>query len=100
MALRHASAHLSRERTARRVLLVLTDGEPSDIDVHDARYLVEDARHAAMNVTRQGHVVYCLTLDVMGVETARRIFGPHHQRVVPTSAQLAQQLRTLYARVT
>ncbi len=98
-ALRHASAHLSRERSAKRALLVLTDGEPSDIDVHDARYLVEDARHAAQAASRRGQNVFCLTLDAAGAETARRIFGPHHQKVVTSSRQLAQQLRTLYARL-
>jgi nitric oxide reductase NorD protein len=40
-ALRHAGAELSSVRSFRRLVLVLTDGEPSDIDVPDPLDLVE-----------------------------------------------------------
>jgi hypothetical protein len=42
-AMRHAAEDLKRQQTHRRLLLVVTYGEPSDIDVTDRKYLVEDA---------------------------------------------------------
>ncbi len=47
-ALRSAmpGANLRGRASYRRLLLIVTDGEPHDIDVGDPRYLVEDARAA------------------------------------------------------
>ncbi len=41
--LRHASGVLTAERCEHRLLLLITDGEPHNIDIFDRRYLIEDA---------------------------------------------------------
>ena len=46
-ALRHAGELALRADAERHAIVVVTDGEPSDVDVHDPRYLVEDARRRA-----------------------------------------------------
>lgn len=43
--------------TAPGRVLLLTDGQPHDIDQHDPRYLVEDARRAVQDLRREGQVV-------------------------------------------
>lgn len=73
-AIRHGARELARRPDGERVLLVISDGQPHDIDVHDPRYLVEDARHAVRSARRQGLTVTCLSLDA-GSAPARRIFG-------------------------
>jgi nitric oxide reductase activation protein len=72
--LRHATVGLS-SRPGQRWVWLLSDGQPHDIDLHDPRYGVEDARHAVQEGRRAGVQMACLTLapDVDG--TARRIFG-------------------------
>src|SRR5260370_17149315 len=47
-ALRHAGEVISHARSFRKLVIVLTDGEPCDIDVADPLDLVEDARPAAV----------------------------------------------------
>jgi nitric oxide reductase activation protein len=76
-ALRHAAACLGRVRSGPRWVLVLSDGQPHDIDVHDPRYLVEDARHAVRDAARRSVRMVCLTLaaDAQGAADARCIFG-------------------------
>ena len=74
-ALRHASLALGREEADHKVLLLLTDGEPSDIDVFEEDYLVEDTRHAVTTATAQGIKTFCLTLDRHADAYVRRIFG-------------------------
>ncbi len=59
-ALRHAGHELGRQLTHRRLLLVVTDGEPWDIDVGDRRYLIEDARKAVMSLRHGGIDVFCV----------------------------------------
>ncbi|MCW8825699.1 MAG: VWA domain-containing protein [Gammaproteobacteria bacterium] len=41
-ALRHASHYLGARNADKKLLLVLTDGEPSDIDVSDPQLLIQD----------------------------------------------------------
>ena len=59
-ALRHVGAEFGTVATTRKLVLVFTDGEPSDIDVVDPAELSEDARHAARALRRRG-------VDVVGI---------------------------------
>jgi hypothetical protein len=70
-AVRHGAAALARRPETRRFMLLLTDGEPHDIDVHDSRYLLEDLRIASQDAGRRGVRVGCLNLDA-GAPRARR----------------------------
>ncbi|MEZ5645190.1 MAG: VWA domain-containing protein [Burkholderiaceae bacterium] len=38
-AIRHATAALKAQRSSKKLLLVITDGEPADVDVRDPQYL-------------------------------------------------------------
>ncbi len=71
-AVRHATADLARLPGPRR-LLILTDGRPHDIDVHDPRYLVEDARHALATARRRGVTAEALVLGDQGRAQARTL---------------------------
>ena len=74
-ALRHAGQELVQQQTFRRLLLIVTDGEPSDTDVNDRRYLVEDARRAVQSLAHDGIDVFCVGLDSGGDSYLTRIFG-------------------------
>ena len=56
-------------------LVLISDGQPHDIDVHDPQYLVDDARRAVQQALRHGVQVTCIVLDPSGLAVARRIFG-------------------------
>ncbi len=74
-SIRHVTAALGRERTSRRLLLILSDGKPNDVDVYEGRYGVEDTRQAVAEARRQGVTVFCLTVDREAPRYASRIFG-------------------------
>lgn len=97
-ALRHAVDMLAHEPSTQHTVLVVTDGAPSDIDVFDPRYLVEDARAAVQEAKRRGVQVHCVTLDPAGERDARRIFGWRRYRVVTNTIALAAHLRLVQAR--
>lgn len=99
-AVRHATRLLAAETTPQRALVVLTDGAPADIDVHDEHYLVEDARAAVREARHAGLQVHGLSVDAGAAPYARRIFGPGHFRVLGRAAQLPHQLAHAYARLT
>ena len=95
-ALRHAAALLAAQPAEQRLLLVLTDGAPSDIDVADARYLVEDARHAALAARRRGIETACLATDPAAEDALVRMFGRRFTRIAQNPRQLPAQLLALF----
>ena len=98
-ALRHAGGCLRRVRRDRRLVLLVTDGEPSDVDVFEPDYLVEDAKHAVGELRRQGIHVLAVSLDDAADRYVRRIFGAGGYRVVDRLPHLPDALPRLYARL-
>jgi nitric oxide reductase NorD protein len=74
-ALRHATAGLGRYPARHRLLLVLSDGRPNDIDQYEGRYGIEDTRMAIAEARLHGIRVFCLTVDRQAPRWASRIFG-------------------------
>jgi Mg-chelatase subunit ChlD len=68
-AVRHATAWVNgragHAADGRRQVLLVTDGEPHDVDVHDPRYLAHDLRRAIAEAGRCGISVCSLTPDVL-----------------------------------
>ncbi|BCJ91494.1 hypothetical protein IZ6_22290 [Terrihabitans soli] len=73
-ALRHATLLLSAQPGPRRLVLI-TDGEPHDVDVHDPKYLIEDARQAVREGARRDVAMFCINLSRAAEKQARTIFG-------------------------
>jgi nitric oxide reductase activation protein len=94
-ALRHATHRVMARHGAPRWVLVLSDGEPHDIDVHDPRYLVEDARHAVRSAARQSVQMACLVVGTSPGIEARRIFGRDRVQSLCDVVQLPHALRRL-----
>jgi nitric oxide reductase NorD protein len=75
-AIRHATTSLCREHARHRLLLVLSDGKPNDVDEYEGRYGVEDSRQAVVEARLQGLTIFCLTVDREAPVYLPRIFGP------------------------
>lgn len=75
-AIRHASSLLSQEAAVHRLLLVLSDGKPNDVDLYEGQYGVEDARQAVAEARLQAIHPFCLTVDREAPAYLPRLFGP------------------------
>ena len=91
-ALRHAGAELAPLRTTRKLVLVLTDGEPSDIDVAHPRELVEDARRAVLGLRLRGIDVFGIVMDPDDAGSGSAIFGRHNTMAVRRLEDLPARL--------
>lgn len=98
-AMRHAGHYLSHQNSDKKLLLVLTDGEPSDVDVQDSRLLTEDARIAARELDTKGIYTYCISLDPKADEYVSDIFGNRHT-VIDNVASLPDRLPALFMALT
>lgn len=99
-ALRHAGTHLRQRRAHRKLILLVTDGEPSDIDVHDSEYLAHDAKKAVQENRRQGIDTFCMSMDPSADRYVARIFGIRNYVVVDQLHRLPEKLPFLYLRLT
>ena len=75
-AVRHATARLATEPAERRLLLLLTDGRPNDVDQYEGRYGVEDTRQAVREAACEGVLVFGLTVDRAAPTYLATLFGP------------------------
>ncbi len=99
-AIRHAGHHLKLQRSAKKLLIVITDGEPADVDVRDPQYLRYDTRKAVEEVARFGVTTYCMSLDPRADNYVSRIFGQKNYMVVDHVQRLPEKLPLLYAGLT
>jgi Mg-chelatase subunit ChlD len=99
-AIRHATYCMRGCRTEQRLILVVTDGEPHDIDVFHPEVLLQDAARAVERSAAAGTPVFCVSVDAKADNYIRRIFGPHGYLVIDKLEQLPQRLPELYLRLT
>ncbi|MBS9477777.1 VWA domain-containing protein [Ancylobacter radicis] len=107
-ALRHAGAMIGGVRSFRKLVLVLTDGEPSDIDTASAD-LVADARRAVLQLRGRGIDSFGVTLDPAGggegavgegaANEATAIFGKANVLPIRRVEDLPARLSELYFRL-
>ena len=76
-ALRHASAELMAQGAEHKLLILLSDGRPNDVDEYDGRYGVEDLRQAVTEARLQGISPFCLTIDRHAATYLPAVFGEH-----------------------
>jgi hypothetical protein len=98
-AIRHAAHYLGARQADKKLLLILTDGEPADIDVHDDRLLIEDSRKAVQEAEQDGIFTYCINLDPHADDYVRDIFG-HQFTVIDRVERLPEQLPRLFMALT
>lgn len=99
-ALRHAGAGLMKQPERRKLIILVTDGEPADIDERDPQHLRHDTRKAVEELAGKGVLTYCLTLDSQADRYVKRIFGANNYTVVDHVDRLPEQLPTLFASLT
>jgi nitric oxide reductase NorD protein len=82
-ALRHVNTLLMRQSAEHRLLLLLSDGKPNDVDQYDGRYGVEDMRQAVNESKLQGISPFCLTIDRQAANYLPAMFGARHYAMLP-----------------
>jgi nitric oxide reductase NorD protein len=98
-ALRHSTSILKCESSDVKLLFLLSDGKPNDLDSYEGKYGIEDTRMAIREAEREGIVPFCLTVDSQAGEYLPTLFGRGNYALLSGVERLATRLPELYARI-
>ncbi|MFV2051581.1 nitric oxide reductase activation protein NorD [Aliiroseovarius sp. YM-037] len=99
-AIRHVSAMLDKETAARKLLIVLTDGKPNDLDHYEGVHGIEDSRMAVREARQLGQTVHGIVIDEDGQDWFARIFNRAGFSLLPEPARLTRALPEIYRSLT
>ncbi len=97
-AIRHATARLAERPERQRLLLLLTDGKPNDLDVYEGRYGLEDTRHAVQAARTAGLLPFCITIDETAHDYLPALFGDQGYALVRRPQELVNKLSAVHQR--
>ena len=95
-AVRQAGDELVSKTNYRKLLLIISDGEPSDIDVEDNEYLIEDAKYAVRRLAYNGVDVFCVGVESESNKNLSRIFGNKNFVIIKSASELPKKLPLIY----
>ena len=99
-AIRQATAVLKDQEQTQKMLLLLTDGKPNDIDHYEHRHGLADTRKAIEEARDLGILVFTITLDPEAEDYAPFLFGSRFYQLVTKNTQLADLLPQIAKRWT
>lgn len=91
-AVRDATHRLAERPERQRLLLVLTDGKPNDLDIYEGRYGLEDTRHAIQEARDAGLTPFCVTIDHEAHDYLPMLFGSNGYALVRQPQELTRRL--------
>ncbi|AOW14313.1 VWA domain-containing protein [Hydrogenophaga crassostreae] len=97
-AVRLATERLIARPERQRLMLILTDGKPNDLDVYEGRYGLEDTRHAVQAARAAGLIPFCITIDESAHDYLPMLFGQQGYALVHRPQDLVSRLAAVYMR--
>ena len=95
-AVRHATAQLQTRPNRHRLLLLLTDGKPNDVDHYEGRYGIADTRRAVQEARCAGLAVFCVAIDRKAQDYLPLLFGRGGYAIMADVTRLSASLPALY----
>ncbi|AUZ83408.1 hypothetical protein CDW43_01930 [Methylophaga nitratireducenticrescens] len=99
-AIRQSTEILKEQKTQQKLMLILSDGKPNDIDHYEGRYGIEDTRQAILEAKKQGIKPFCITIDHEANKYLPYLFGEQGFCLISDPARLPILLPRLYLNLT
>ncbi|MFZ0726334.1 MAG: hypothetical protein WAM61_11130 [Desulfobacterales bacterium] len=100
-AVRHAAGQFAAVSSRVRLLILLGDGFPNDLD-YKRRYAIEDTRRAISELRAQHIHVHAITIDIAAADGGRLddLYGEIHHNLIADVADLPEKLWRIYGTLT
>lgn len=99
-AIRQSTQILKTQAAKQRILIVISDGKPNDIDQYEGRYGIEDTRRAIIEAKQQGLQPFCITIDNRANDYLSYLFGDNGFSIVNDVSKLPLILPRQYLKLT
>jgi nitric oxide reductase activation protein len=99
-AIRHANSLLGRQNSLIRLLILLSDGRPYDVDYGDVDYAVEDTKMALWEGRTKGINSYCITVDKKSRDYLSHMYGEANYTIIDNIDALPISLPLIYKKLT
>jgi hypothetical protein len=98
-AIRHATCQLENISSKVRLLIILSDGFPNDID-YKHRYAIEDTRKAIFEARSKNIFTHAITVHFAGDPKLDDLYGNVHHNVISDVRELPDKLLRIYGSLT
>jgi nitric oxide reductase NorD protein len=98
-AIRHATRQLENTSSKVRLLIILSDGFPNDID-YKHRYAIEDTRKAIFEARSKNIFTHAITVHLSGDPKLDDLYGNVHHNVISDVRELPDKLSRIYGSLT
>lgn len=99
-AIRESAKVLDMQQSSNKLLLIISDGKPNDVDRYDGRYGIEDTKKAIQEVRKKGITPFCITIDVEAKEYLPYLFGKNSYAVIRDAKKLPKVVTQIYMNLT
>lgn len=98
--IRESAKILKKQQTQNKLLLIISDGKPNDVDRYDGRYGIEDTKKAIIEVKKLGITPFCITVDLESKAYLPYLFGKNGYAIVRDSLNLPKIIPEIYMNLT
>jgi len=95
-ALRAASEDLAELPNRQKLMLIITDGKPNDVDHYEGRYGIEDSKKAVQECRALGITCFGVTVDRKAQDYFPYIFGRGSYQIIRDVSKLSTALPKIY----
>ncbi|MDF1879730.1 VWA domain-containing protein [Sulfurimonas sp. MAG313] len=99
-AIRESSKILHKQKTSKKLLLIISDGKPNDVDRYDGRYGIEDTKKAISEAKNKGIIPFCVTVDIEAKDYLSYLFGKNGFVLIRDCRKLPKILPEIYMNLT
>lgn len=99
-AIRQSTSILEKQQSLNKLLLIISDGKPNDVDRYDGRYGIEDTKKAIEEAKLKGITPFCVTVDLEAKDYLPHLFGKNGYKVIRDGKKLPKVLPEIYMNLT
>lgn len=95
-ALRHGTAILEETKARKKLLLLLSDGKPTDYDRYEGRYGIEDVSRAVREARQRRIHTFGVAIEKEAKLYLARMLGPGSYRILPRPGMLPDVMADVF----
>lgn len=98
-AIRHATYLLEKRKEKKKILLIFTDGRPTDYDRYEGSYGLSDVRKSITEAENLGIIPFAIAVDPGAKQFLPNLFGQGNYQILMNIEKFPEILTKLYIKI-